>query len=126
MKSIKHLGIWMDHSIAHLIILKDNTVISKTIESAVDQDEKQNYGKDESLKHSKEQKHLHDYFNKISNVIKNYKEVLLFGPTDAKNELFNLLKADRLFRGIKIEVESADKLSENQMHAFVKEYYKDA
>jgi stalled ribosome rescue protein Dom34 len=123
MKSTKYLGIWMDHSVAHIMELKDNTIVSNTIESETHQGEKQNYGKDESLKHSKEQKQLSEYFDKLTNVIKDYNDVLLFGPTDAKNELFNLLKTERLFNDIKITVKNADKLTENQMHAFVKEHF---
>lgn len=123
MKSNRHLGIWMDHSIAHIMELKENTIASKIIESETNQGEKQNYGKNESLKHNKKQKQLSEYFGTLTNVIKDYKEVLLFGPTDAKNELFNSLKADRLFSDIKIEVKNADNLTENQMHAFVKEYF---
>jgi len=103
--------------------LKENTIASKIIESETNQGEKQNYGKNESLKHNKKQKQLSEYFGTLTNVIKDYKEVLLFGPTDAKNELFNSLKADRLFSDIKIEVKNADNLTENQMHAFVKEYF---
>jgi len=34
-----------------------------------------------------------------------YQEVVLFGPTDAKNELSNMVKTDHLFDEIKIEVE---------------------
>jgi hypothetical protein len=33
------------------------------------------------------------------------------------------LRADHLFAHIKIEVEQADKMTENQEHAFVKTYF---
>ena len=48
---------------------------------------------------------------------------MLFGPTDAKTELFNLLKADHHFDKINIETKHADKMTENQQHAFVREYF---
>ena len=54
--------------------------------------------------HNKEQQKQSTYFNRIADVIKNYNEVLLFGPTDAKSELLNLLKTDHLFENIKMEV----------------------
>jgi len=56
--------------------------------------------------------------------MKDYDEVLLFGPTNAKNELVNILKVDHHFDEIKIEVKPADKMTENQQLAFVKEHFK--
>jgi hypothetical protein len=50
--------------------------------------------------------------------------VVLFGPTDAKKELLNLVKTDHLFEGIKIEVKNSDKMTEDQMHTFVRDYFK--
>ena len=61
--------------------------------------------------------------NDHGDAIKNYDEVLIFGPTHAKEELVNLLKADRHFENIKIDVKHADKMTENQQHAFVKDYF---
>jgi stalled ribosome rescue protein Dom34 len=74
--------------------------------------------------HIKEQ-HLHSsYYKKLSDAIKNYQEVVLFGPTEAKEELLNLLKNDHLFENIKISIKNTDKMTEYQMHTFVKEYFK--
>ena len=74
--------------------------------------------------HIKEQHLQSSFYKKLSDIIKNYQEIVLFGPTDAKNELLNLLKADHLFENIKIEVKHADKMTKNNMHTFVKEYFK--
>jgi len=73
--------------------------------------------------HSKEQHEQAEYYKTLAEIIEHYESVLLFGPTDAKAELFNILKGDHLFSKIKIEVEHADKMTENQQHAFVKEYF---
>ena len=73
--------------------------------------------------HNKEQHQQSDYYKQLGEIIKNYTEVILFGPTDAKVELFNILKADHHFAKIKIEFQQADKMTENQQHAFVKEYF---
>jgi len=37
--------------------------------------------------------------------------------------LYNLLKEDSHFNNIKIEIETTDNLTENQMNAFVKEHF---
>ena len=126
MKAAKKLGIWMDHTKAHILELKKNSITTRTIESLSLQGEKQTFGEDESLKHNTEQDQLSDYFKRISAVIKGYQEVLLFGPTHAKTELYNVLKEDSHFNNIKIEIEATDNLTENQMSAFVKEHFKKA
>jgi len=121
--SKKKLGIWMDHTIAHIIGLNNYSITSYTIESHSIQGEKQNFGKDESLKHNTEQDQLSEFFKKLSTVIKDYSEVILFGPTNAKTEFYNILKEDSHFNNIKIDIETTDNLTENQMHSYVKEYF---
>ncbi len=63
------------------------------------------------------------FFSRISDVIINYDEVLLFGPTNAKTELTNQLKEDHHFDEIKIEVKAADKMTKNQLQTFVNEHF---
>ncbi|HBX50079.1 MAG: hypothetical protein A2275_17230 [Bacteroidetes bacterium RIFOXYA12_FULL_35_11] len=124
MKTTKRLGIWMDHSIANLIKISKDAIVIKTIEATPLLTGKfKNLKKDENLKQNKEKNQLSIFYKKISEIIKEYKEVVLFGPTDAKNELMNLLKSDHLFENIKIEAINADKMTENQQQAFVKNYF---
>src|SRR5450830_270500 len=125
MKSKKLLGIWMDHSFAHLTELTNDTIVTETIESKpkLQVKEEDLYYKDESHMLNKEQNKLSAYYKKLSDVILDYDEVILFGPTDAKNELLNIIKNDHLFDKIKIEAKSADKMTENQQHIFIKEYF---
>lgn len=122
-KSI-NLGIWMDHSSAHIMEYSPDTMETKTIESKfTNQEKQQTLSKGESQMHNKEQQLKNSYYLQVGDIIKNYESVILFGPTDAKTELFNLLRADQQFEGIKIDVQSADKMTENQQHAFVKAYF---
>lgn len=125
MKIQKRLGIWMDHSDAHILRLVNNSIESSTIESKPESqtNEEDLYYKDESHMLNKEQNELSDYFKRLSEVIKDYDEVLLFGPTNAKTELLNVLKDDHHFDGVNIEVKPADKMTENQQQAFVKDYF---
>ena len=124
MTANKRLGIWMDHATAHLMEFTVDPIETKSIESKFTHEEKEHsLGKNENLMHHKEQHEQADYYKKLGEVIRNYDHVILFGPTDAKVELFNLLKANHLFEKIKIEVEQADKMTENQQHAFVKKHF---
>lgn len=120
----KQIGIWMDHASAHLMELTSGDMETKTIESAFTHLEKEVVlHKGEKVMHHKEQHEQLAYYKEIAAVIKNYEEVLLFGPTNAKTELLNMLKADHHFDKIDIEVKNTDKMTENQEHAFVKEYF---
>ena len=124
MTATKKLGIWMDHSNAHLMEFENAASGSKTLEPAViNQDNNEGMEKGEKTMHNKEQHELAAFYKQLGEVIKNYEEVLLFGPTNAKTELLNVLKTDHHFDKIKIEVKQADKMSENQQHAFVREYF---
>jgi hypothetical protein len=125
MNQVKQLGIWMDHSKAFLMDLTDNTIVEKSVTSEFTPYEKEfTLEKSERMMHNKEQQDQASYYKKIGDMIRSYQEVILFGPTDAKLELLNLLKADHLFENIKIEVLNADKMTANQMHDFVKEHFK--
>ena len=124
MTKAKNLGIWMDHSNAHLMEFTAEPMTTNIIASKFTHEEKeQSLGKSENLMHHKEQHEQSDYYKRLREVIKNYEEVVLFGPTNAKSELFNMLKADHLFAKIKIEVQQADKMTENQQHAFVRDHF---
>lgn len=115
----------MDHSNAFIMELSRDTLIEKTIVSDSSlHDEEYSSEKHEKLQHTKEQHQQSDFYKKLKDIIKNYGEVVLFGPTDAKTELANLLKADYLFSEIRIEIVNSDKMTKNQMHSFVKEYFK--
>jgi hypothetical protein len=125
MKNNKQLGIWMDHSNAILFDLKNDLITENQIVSETTRtDEEYSSVMHEKQIHTKEQHQQSGYYKKLSDAVRNYNEVLLFGPTDAKNELLNLLKSDHLFDGIKIELKNSDKLTKNQMHVFVREYFK--
>ena len=124
MKTEKDLGIWMDHQDAHLMEFTIDPIETKTIESKFTHEEKeQTLGRSENLMHNKEQHEQADYYKELGEIIRNYDDVVLFGPTDAKVELLNILRKDHRFAHIKIEIKQADKMTENQKHAFVKEYF---
>lgn len=124
MTTAKYLGIFMDHSKANLIEFTDEQEEFKTIKSDFTHEEKEiSMSKGENRMHNKEQQMQQEYYNALSDVILNYQKVILFGPTDAKIELYNLLKDDTKFKNIMLDSASTDKLSANQQFAFVKNYF---
>jgi len=124
MKTTKSLGIWMDHATAHLMEYTVEPIETKIIASKFTHEEKEHsLNKSEHVMHNKEQHQQSEYYKKLEEVILNYQQVILFGPTDAKSELLNLLNADHRFEKIKITTKHTDKMTENQEHAFVREHF---
>jgi len=114
----------MDHSSAHLMEFTKDPIETKIIGSKFTHEERVNtLEKSEHVMHNKEQHQQSEYYKKLGDAIRNYDDVILFGPTDAKMELFNVLRADHRFEKTKIEVRQADKMSEPQQHAYVREYF---
>lgn len=120
----KNLGIWMDHSNAHLMEFTTEPLTTTIISSKFTHQEKeQSLSQGEKGMHNKEQQQQSEYYKKLGDIIINYNDVILFGPTDAKLELLNILRADHHFENIKLEIEQADKMTQNQQHAFVREHF---
>jgi len=120
----KKLGIWMDHSGAHFIEYSKASVPIENDGIMLTQAEKNTVASDsESTIHNKENQKQGEFYKKLVDIIKEYDEVLLFGPTDAKAELHNLLRDDHHFDHVKIEVKSTDHLTQNQEVAFVKAHF---
>lgn len=123
MKTQKNLGIWMDHATANLIDLdsqKQNHIITSEFTSDIKEEVLQ---KSEHAMHNKEEQMNESFYKEISDKMSKYNHVLLFGPTNAKTELHNFLKKNLHFNDIKIDVIPADKMTDNQQVAFVKDHF---
>lgn len=115
----------MDHSIAHLMEYSNKPFEIETIESRFTHEEKvKNLLKGELHLHNKQKEEQSRYFKKIMDVVKRYNEVVLFGPSNAKEELLCALAVDNSFWNINIKVKQTDKMTPQQQHEFVKEFFK--
>lgn len=124
MKKSKNLGIMMDHSTAVLIDMSGNPIVPDTINAQTRFREKEeNDGLDESMRQNIEKQQLTEYFQNLIVVIQQYDRVLLFGPTEAKSELFNYMNTNHHTGKIKIEIRPTDKMTKNQMNAFARSHF---
>ena len=125
MKKVKKLlGIWMDHASANIMALTEKPIQTITIKSAFTHEVKEAIlEKSEKLMHNKEQQEQGDYYKKLIELIGDYDEVVIFGPTDAKLELLTKLRKNHLLENIQIDIKQADKMTEKQEHAFVLDYF---
>jgi hypothetical protein len=135
-KTDKKIGVWLDHSKAHFIDISMGPV---SVETAFSNQESEVRFKGESAtgtllgnnrsthseyhKHNREREITGEYYRMLSDRLKNYDNILLFGPTSAKDELYNKLSADKHFTSKTVKVEPADQLTENQMIAKVKKFF---
>ncbi|NND94184.1 MAG: hypothetical protein HKN45_04915 [Flavobacteriales bacterium] len=63
------------------------------------------------------------FFENVSNKLKGTNEVLIEGPAEAKIGLMKFIKELSALRDVQLEMRTADKLTENQFRAEVKDYF---
>ena len=117
----RNIGIWMNHSIAYIMEFTAGPITTITVESKIEGEEKNKSGiaNNNSLSFYKEQNIQTAYFKRLGESIKGCKELVLFGPTYAKVKLYDFLKADDCFVGIKIGITKTDNMDELQLQEFV-------
>jgi hypothetical protein len=124
MKINKRLGIYLNYQQANLIEFTSNPLETKTVDSDFTHEEKlETIQKGEKAMHHKEQHEQLAYFKKLGEVIKQYDEVLLFGPTKAKNELYNLLLGDNHFNKIDVTIVITDEITLKEQQDTVMQYF---
>jgi len=123
MKNSNNLGIWMDHSSANLIDISSKNECRSIVSKFTSKTKQEALIRSENLMHNKRQQMHEKFYDKIGTQILKYEHVLLFGPTNAKVELHNYLNKDLRFKNIKIDIESADNITDNEQVAFVKKYF---
>ena len=140
MKNVKkQTGIWLDYKEAWLIELHDGkeSGIHK-ITSKIDFSHAKGgapsggrqggtfVGGSEKRHNQRRQQQEAQYFDEIMEAIQHAGEVYVFGPGEAKDGLLHAIKEHRKqFHSHLRAVETAGHLTENQMVAQVKEYFKE-
>ena len=139
-----YIGVWLDHRKAHIVSLNksaheteiqlDKAII--TIESGVEKhvrlsggarSGKTPYGPQDVAVEGKmedRRKHqLHDYYQQIVRRIQDAKKIFILGPGEAKGELSKEIKKSKALAAKLVAVETADKMTENQLAAKVKAFF---
>lgn len=63
------------------------------------------------------------FFKDVAHLLLPFDEILIFGPGQAQEEFHNFLKEDAHFNNKKIIIDTAERLSDAQMIAKVREYF---
>ncbi|CAM2830490.1 hypothetical protein [Flavobacterium frigoris] len=121
----KKMGIWMDYSIPYLTGFTSNSFEIIKAESTSFESTKLYPIKTLAALLEKRDRLLQTYYYKIASKIKNYDRIIIFGPTNAKTELFDVLSEDDRFLKTKIEITNTDQMNPAEQHQFIKNYFSD-
>lgn len=127
------IGIWIDKTQAYII---SSEKIIKTINSNIEirpriDGQGKDYGRfgSQFLTHEKSNKNRlthqkNNFLKDVVNFIKKYDRYLLFGPAQMKNELGRLLLDNNELKDRFIELKTTQKMTDNQLVAYVRDFYK--
>jgi hypothetical protein len=132
----KNTGIWLDQEKAYIITL--NSSGKPSIEKFVSDVESRvryagekkpytqfetTYSNDEGRKQRRQKHERERHFETLINAVYDADYIYLFGPGQAKEELRNTIEKDHSIHAKLIGVETAGRLTQNQMIEEVKKYY---
>jgi len=132
----KHVGIWIDHEKAVIISLQNGDEQIVHIKSDVEKQTRMSGGSrsklaygpmdiaDERKVERRRKQQLNQYYQDLVQLIRDSDEIFIFGPGEAKIELKKHIESSSVRSAHIVGVESADKMTENQIAAKVKKFYK--
>ena len=136
---MKNIGIWIDKEKAHVVSLENNKENLITLQSEIEnyhpaggsgsKGTKNRWGPQDVVQDSKflerEKHQLKNYFKKIAEVISDADAIAIFGPSNTNLKLKKTLSVDYKHLANKIKaVEKADSMTNNQLKALVKKFFK--
>jgi hypothetical protein len=131
------VGLWIDHRKASMVFIKGDTEESVTIDSHVEKHAGRIDGLrsttpfESQLVHADDSRqkgltgHLDKYYDQVISSIHAAEAIFIFGPGEAKGELKKRLDKKGL-GNIIVKVETIDRMTDRQISAKVREYYKEA
>lgn len=131
----KQVGIWVDTKQAMIVFLEGNNHTVKTIHSNIESRERipgetkwfTRFGNQflnfEKRKKNRLANETREYLKKVVNEIKVADELVLFGPAAMKIKLEKAIYNDTTHSPVIRAVTTVDSMTENQIVAWVKNYY---
>jgi len=128
----QNVGLWIDHKQAYAIWYEDGRidVIPSHIEppahtsGGTQLGGKLNQKGDVELHHNDRFRlQLNKYYQQVMLALKDADSIFIMGPGTAKIEFEKVLKKNKNMQKRILRVETADKMTKNQMIAYVREFY---
>jgi stalled ribosome rescue protein Dom34 len=129
----RHVGLWIDHKQAFAIWYKDGKVevITSQLEppahysGGTQLGGKLNQKADTELGHNDRFRlQLSKYYRQVITALKDADSIFIMGPGKAKLELEKAINKHKSMQKRILKVETTDKMTKNQMIAYVKNFYK--
>jgi hypothetical protein len=121
------VGIWIDHKRAVIVFVSAGRVTTQTLESEVGSHPRyssQQDGRGERKYEERHKERLDQYYNEVISQLGQPEALLIFGPGEAKLELKERLSRSKTLSGRTVDIETADKLTDPQIVAKVKEHFR--
>lgn len=125
----KQIGLWIDRREAVIVVLTDKDEKITRIRSDAEKQarfpggsRKDGLQKTEAVRGKRLEQDLGKYFDEIIAYIREAEWIQIFGPGEAKGELAKRLEVGGLKARI-VEMETMDKMTDNQIAAKVREYF---
>ena len=122
----RDVGVWIDHKKAVIVSIAAGHVTTTTLESDVGPHSHYSGSQEGGGEKKYEERHnlrLDQYYDEVISQIGQPDALLLFGPGEAKLQLKDRLGRSQASSERIVAVESADKLTDPQIVAKVKEHY---
>ena len=130
-------GVWIDHKQAIVVLTTDAGQeikkiafdIGQPVQSASRARSKHAYTPNDFVAEDKLERKIEndrkDYYDDVIAIIRGADSLLVLGPGEAKGEFSKLIKSKKL-RGLTVELETTDKMTERQLAAKVREHFTEA
>ena len=120
------VGVWIDHKKAVIVSASEGRV-TKTLESDVAAHPHfggQQDGGGEKKYEERHRQRLERYYDEVIDHLRDPEALLIFGPGEAKLELKERLGRSKPPSRLVVEIETADRLTDPQIVAKVKEHFR--
>ena len=122
----KDVGLWIDRRRAAIVTVTEEEIKTRYIISDIDNHFQFAGGvppyTDEDIMDRRLANNLKKYYDRIISDIKDANSILIFGPGEAKVELKKRMKS-KSFISKKVQIETEDKMTDNQITAKVRHYF---
>ncbi len=123
----QQVGVWIDHSRAVIVSSSSGRVTTRTVKSDVSGHPHyggQQDGGGEKKYEERHRAHLDRYYDDVIDQMGVPDALLIVGPGEAKLELKGRLSRSKTLAALSVAVEAADKLTDAQVVAKVKEHFR--
>jgi stalled ribosome rescue protein Dom34 len=124
----KQAGLWIDHRKAVIVLITEAGEEIKVIPS--DMEKRIRFtggtasedGSTEDVRDRQFEQHLNSFYDQVITQLRQADSILIFGPGEAKRELHKRLERKGMKERL-LAIESADKMTDNQIAAKVRERF---